>query len=108
GVDVSAMPALGGFVETRRRPLTDNALVTRDDDKPILSSWRYGLGQVVALTTDLRGDWKGSWSQFAGAGQVLRQALRFAMRRHGSAGAELRVELRERSAEAILDLSEAS
>ncbi len=106
GVDLTAMPALGGFVEAKRRPLTDNALVTRDDDKPILSSWRYGLGQVVALTTDLRGDWKGSWSHFAGAGQVLRQAVRFAMRRHGSAGADLRVAVHERSAEATLDLSE--
>jgi uncharacterized membrane protein len=108
GVDVSAMPALGGFVETRRRPLSDIALVTRDDDKPILASWRYGLGQVVALTTDLRGDWKGSWSHFAGAGQVLRQAVRFSMRRHGAAGADLRVALHERSAEATLDLSEAA
>ncbi|MFO0757123.1 MAG: VWA domain-containing protein [Byssovorax sp.] len=106
GVDVSALPALGGFVEAKRRPLADNAILTRDEDKPILSSWRYGLGQVVALTTDLRGDWKGSWSRMPMAGQVLRQTVRFAMRRHGAANAEMRVAVHGRAAEATLEMGE--
>ena len=106
GVDLEKMPALGGFVETKRRATAAVALVTREDDKPILASWRYGLGQVVVITTDLRGDWNGSWSHFAGAGQVLRQMVRFAMRKHSSGNADMRVTVGDHGAEAILDLAE--
>jgi hypothetical protein len=106
GVDVSAFPPLGGFVETRRRATADTALATRDDPRPILASWRYGLGKVVALTTDLRADWKNGWSTYAGAGQVLRQAVRFAIRRHGTAAADLRVAVGERDASLTLDIDE--
>jgi Ca-activated chloride channel homolog len=106
GVDLEKMPPLGGFVETRRRATAAVALTTREDDKPILASWRYGLGQVVAITTDLRGDWNGSWSKFAGAGQVLRQMTRFAMRKHSSGNADMRVTVGDHGAEATLDLAE--
>ncbi len=106
GVDLDKMPPLGGFVETRRRATAAVALATREDDKPILASWRYGLGQVVAITTDLRGDWNGSWSHFAGAGQVLRQMTRFAMRKHSSGSADMRVTVGDHGAEATLDLAE--
>jgi len=106
GVDLEKMPPLGGFVETKRRATAQVALVTREDDKPILASWRYGLGQVVAITTDLRGDWNGSWSHFAGAGQVLRQMVRFAMRKHSGGNADMRVTVGDHGAEATLDLAE--
>ena len=102
------MPPLGGFVETKRRATAAVALVSREDDKPILASWRYGLGQVVAITTDLRGDWNGSWSHFAGSGQVLRQMVRFAMRKHSSGSADMRVTVGDHGAEATLDLAEPS
>jgi hypothetical protein len=108
GIDLEKMPPLGGFVETNRRATAAVALVTREDDKPILASWRYGLGQVVAITTDLRGDWNGSWSHFAGAGQVLRQMVRFAMRKHSSGNADMRVSVGDHGAEATLDLAEAA
>lgn len=61
---------------------------------------------VVAITTDLRGDWNGSWSHFAGAGQVLRQMTRFAMRKHSSGTADLRVTMSDHGAEATLDLAD--
>jgi Ca-activated chloride channel homolog len=108
GIDLEKMPPLGGFVETKRRATAAVALVSREDDKPILASWRYGLGQVVAITTDLRGDWNGSWSRFAGAGQVLRQMTRFAMRKHTSGTADMRVTLSDHGAEATLDLAEST
>src|SRR6185436_9283992 len=106
GVDVSAFPALGGFVESRRRATADTALITREGDRPILASWRYGLGKVVALTTDLRADWKNGWTQFAGSGQVLRQMARFAVRRHGASAADVRVAVGERGATVAVDAAE--
>jgi hypothetical protein len=107
GVDVSAFPPLGGFVETRRRATADTALQTEGDPRPILASWRYGLGKVVALTTDLRADWKNGWSHFQGAGQVLRQVVRFAVRRHGAAAADVRIALGDRGASITVDVGEA-
>jgi uncharacterized membrane protein len=107
GVDVSAFPPLGGFVETKRRATADTALQTAGDARPILASWRYGLGKVVALTTDLRADWKNGWSTFKGAGQVLRQAVRFAVRRHGVAAADVRIAVGDRGATIAVDVGEA-
>jgi Ca-activated chloride channel homolog len=104
GVDTSRLPPLGGFVEARRRATADTALVTREGDRPILASWRYGLGKVTALTTDLRGDWKGKWASFRGAGQVLRQTVRYSLRRSGEATADIRVAARERAVEVSLDV----
>jgi uncharacterized membrane protein len=103
GVDVSKFPPLGGFVEAKRRGTADTALVTRADDRPILASWRYGLGKVVALTTDLRADWKNGWSSAQGAGQVLRQAVRFALRRQAAGASDVRVAVRERTAEITVE-----
>jgi Ca-activated chloride channel homolog len=108
GIDVTALPPLGGFVEAKRRATADTALVTQADNKPILASWRYGLGKVVALTTDLRGDWKGNWASFRGAGQALRQMVRFALRRPGSVGADIRVAVRDRSTEVTVDIADGS
>lgn len=106
GVDVSRFPPLGGFVDARRRATADTALVTREDGKPILASWRYGLGKVVALTTDLRADWKNGWSSSGEAAQVLRQALRFAMRRRGAGAADVRVAVRAGAAEITVELAD--
>lgn len=108
GIDVGGLPPLGGFVEAKRRVTADTALVTQADNKPILASWRYGLGKVVALTTDLRGDWKGKWASFRGAGQALRQMVRFALRRQGSVGADVRAAVRDHSAELTVDLADSS
>jgi uncharacterized membrane protein len=106
GVDVQRLPALAGFVETKRRATADTAIVTREDDRPILASWRYGLGKVAALTTDLRGDWKGGWARYRDAGQVLRQTVRYTLREQSAQPLDMRVSLRERNVEITLDAPE--
>ncbi|APR75383.1 Hypothetical protein A7982_00729 [Minicystis rosea] len=106
GVDVSRFPPLGGFVDARRRATAETALITHDDQKPILASWRYGLGKVVALTTDLRADWKAGWSTFPEAGQVLRQSVRFALRRRAASASDVRVAVGERGADINIELAD--
>lgn len=106
GVDVSRFPPLGGFVSARRRATADTALITHDEQKPILASWRYGLGKVVALTTDVRADWKAGWSTSVEAGQVLRQIVRFAARRRGASPADVRVAVHDREAEVHVELAD--
>jgi hypothetical protein len=107
GVDVARLPALAGFVETKRRATADTAIVTAQDDRPILASWRYGLGKVTALTTDLRGDWKGGWARYRDAGQVLRQTVRYTLRQQSAQPLDMRVSMRDRDVEITLDAPEA-
>jgi uncharacterized membrane protein len=98
GLDVGRMPAIEGFVQTGRRATADTALLT-SDGHPVLASWRYGLGTVVAWTTDAGVRWTTDWAQWDGAGQLMRQMVRFAMRRREGNGTEVQVALRERGVE---------
>ncbi len=66
GIDLSAMPALKGYVLTYMKPGAEMVLAA-SDDAPLLATWRYGLGRTAAFTSDMRGHWGGawlSWSQF--------------------------------------------
>jgi uncharacterized membrane protein len=107
GVQVDKLPPLGGFVETKRRATADLAMQSRTDKRPVLASWRYGLGKAVAITSDLRGDWKGGWAAADDAGQLLRQTLRFAIRRHGARAAEVRAAVHAGVGEVTIDLPDA-
>ncbi|HEU4404194.1 MAG TPA: VWA domain-containing protein [Polyangiaceae bacterium] len=103
GVDLAHVPALAGYTESRPRSTADVALET-EDKRPLLASWRYGLGQVAALTADLRVDWKNGWSAWAGGGQIVRQLMRMTYRRQSENMADLRVGVRDKSFDVTLDL----
>ena len=103
GIDIGAAPPLDGMVQTNRRETADTALVD-GEGRPVLASWRYGLGVVVALTTDAGGRWTDGWLEWEGAGQLLRQTVRFGMRRHAEAAADARVALGDRSVEVTVDV----
>lgn len=107
GLDVEQMPPIEGFVQTRRRTTADTALLT-PDGRPILASWRYGLGRVVVWTTDAGTRWTQEWAQWEGAGQLMRQMVRFAMRRQGGNGTETRVALGDRGVELEIQAPEGS
>ncbi len=108
GIQVDKLPPLGGFVETKRRATADLAIQARSDKRPVLASWRYGLGKAVAITSDLRGDWKGGWAAAADAGQLLRQTLRYAIRRHGTGAAEVRAAVHAGVGEITIDLPDSN
>jgi Ca-activated chloride channel homolog len=108
GVDVGRMPPLVGFVEAKRRPTADTALMTAEDGRPILATWRYGLGKIVALTTDLRDFWPRGWARVKDAGKVLQQSLRYALRTRSGSQADMRVAVREGRAEVTIDLPDES
>jgi uncharacterized membrane protein len=65
---VKPFPALHGFVRTSRKdPKNVQVLLDYpedDDDNPILAQWQYGLGRVVAFTSDAGGtnfSWARDW-----------------------------------------------
>lgn len=59
GLDISALPHIGGYVRTFAKPLSQTAILV--EDAPLLSFWQYGLGQVAVLNTDLEGHWSPAW-----------------------------------------------
>lgn len=89
---VGEVPSVSGHVQTRRRATADTVLVT-SEGHPILAGWRHGLGHVVALTTDGGGRWSQLWGEWPGAGQLMRQVARFALRREAPTHADARLSL---------------
>jgi Ca-activated chloride channel family protein len=56
-------PAVKGFVTTALKPgATLNMFVERNEkSEPLIASWRYGSGKVLAVTTDANGRWSSEW-----------------------------------------------
>jgi uncharacterized membrane protein len=60
GIDTSRLPDLKGYVATTPKPTAQPILASAQGD-PILSEWQYGLGRVVAWTSDTKGQWATDW-----------------------------------------------
>jgi uncharacterized membrane protein len=81
GWPVDAAPQLLGYVKTHRKATAQVPLVT-DLDDPLLASWQFGLGKVMAFTSDCKSRWSALWiatwpdgySQFWS--QLLREVAR--------------------------------
>lgn len=73
------MPTLNGYVLTTRKPQADLHLVINDakqEPVPLLASWHYGNGRVVALTTQGAGAWTQGWEAMAEYPLLWSQTLR--------------------------------
>ena len=73
------MPTLNGYVLTTRKQQADLHLMINDakqEPVPLLASWHYGNGRVVALTTQGAGAWTQSWEDMAEYPLLWSQTLR--------------------------------
>ncbi len=59
-------PPLKGYIETelKRGAHADLVVPREEKSSPLLASWSYGKGKVVAFTTDLNGRWSKEWIQW--------------------------------------------
>jgi hypothetical protein len=73
------LPSLRGYVLTYPKPRAD--LFMKADKDPLLVSWRYGLGQVMAFTSDLSGRWGKDWVAWQGFPQWASQLARDTVRK---------------------------
>ncbi|MBI2539126.1 MAG: VWA domain-containing protein, partial [Deltaproteobacteria bacterium] len=62
GFGQKKIPPLRGYVLTHRKPAAE--LLMKAGEDPLLASWSYGLGRVVAFTSDLTGRWGKEWLQW--------------------------------------------
>ncbi len=76
--DLGGLPPLLGYVGTTARPAATLALVS-DTGDPILAHWQYGLGRVLAWTSDAKGQWAQQWLPWSGFPTFWGAAARWAM-----------------------------
>ncbi len=79
GLNWAQAPLLLGYNSTKLKPTADLLLAT-EIGEPLLATWRYGLGQSAAFTSDAKARWAGGWMDWAGYGKFWTQLVRGLMR----------------------------
>jgi len=80
GFVAEALPALEAYVALSARPPAGAEVVLHSPLKdPLLATWQYGLGRVVAWTSDVGGRWTPAWANWPGLGQFWTQVVRYAL-----------------------------
>jgi len=102
GVDFDQVPLLKGYVSATARDNAEVFLVS-DSGSPVLASWQYGLGKVVAFTSDVKNRWAANWLEWPGYGKLWAQLTRETMRR--DSGEELDFRVSRESGEAVISLN---
>jgi uncharacterized membrane protein len=70
GVPLDSFPALTGYVATTPRAAADIVLKSPQGD-PLLATWQYGLGRVMAWTSDAQGRWTAGLLQWPAANRFF-------------------------------------
>jgi uncharacterized membrane protein len=84
GLDWAQSPLLLGYNATKPKPTADILLAT-ERGEPLLATWRYGLGQAAAFTSDAKSRWAAEWLQWPGYGKFWSQLVRGLMRKSDQA-----------------------
>jgi Ca-activated chloride channel homolog len=84
GLDWAQSPLLLGYNATKLKPTAD-LLLTTERGEPLLATWRYGLGQAAAFTSDAKARWAAEWIAWPGFGKFWTQFVRGLMRKSDQA-----------------------
>ena len=76
--DPATMPVLDGYDYAESKPAGTSVLITARGD-PLLASWQYGLGRVVAWTADDGADLALGWQSWDGYDEFFASMLRWAL-----------------------------
>jgi hypothetical protein len=82
GVSVDALPPLTGYVATTPRAAADVVLKSPQGD-PLLATWQYGLGRVMAWTSDAQGRWTADLLRSPIANLLLGDIVRYSLPQAG-------------------------
>ncbi len=65
---IDRFPSVRGFVETLPKRGANIELITKGDEQvsPLLASWKFGAGKVIAYTSDANGRWSLPWLNWEG------------------------------------------
>lgn len=93
---IDSVPPLLGYVATTAKPTATVILTApvQGYDDPLLASWQYGLGRVVAWTSDATGRWAQQWTAWEGFQRFWSQVIRSTILEGLNSSLEARVEQR--------------
>ncbi len=91
GFDWAQAPLLLGYNATKPKPTAELLLAT-ERGEPLLATWRYGLGQTAAFTSDAKARWAAEWLQWPGFGKFWTQVVRGLMRKTDQASFQVNAE----------------
>ncbi|MFT7677667.1 MAG: Ca-activated chloride channel family protein [Planctomycetota bacterium] len=74
-MDPSLVPAVEGLVQTERKAGATGVLETVEGKRPVLASWRHGLGRVTAMPTEPVGPGSRGWDEWPDYGRFLARTL---------------------------------
>ncbi len=82
GIPLDSFPALTGYVATTPRAAADVVLKSPQGD-PLLATWQYGLGRVVAWTSDAEGRWTADLLRWPAANAFFGDIVRYSLPQSG-------------------------
>ena len=78
GLLPTPLPKLGGYVLTSPKPTASVTLSSPQGDA-VLAEWQYGLGRVLAWTSDADRRWSGDWLKSSEFARFWSQAVRWTL-----------------------------
>ncbi len=105
GFKDSGFPQLGGYTVTSLKPRAEQLMTAQHDD-PLLATWRHGLGEVTAWTSDAgsgRMKWAGPWLGWGGYSRFFGQMVRATARALERSTAHVVVDVEGGRAHVVLD-----
>ncbi len=88
GIDWKQSPLLLGYNATKPKPTAEILLAT-ERGEPLLATWRYGIGQAAAFTSDAKARWAAEWMSWPGYAKFWTQTVRGLLRKSGAAAFEI-------------------
>ena len=82
GVPLDSFPSLTGYVATTPRAAADVVLKSPQGD-PLLATWQYGVGRVVAWTSDAQGRWTSALLRWPSANLFFGDLVRYSLPQSG-------------------------
>jgi len=92
GVPVNAFPTLSGYVATTPRAAADVILQSPTGD-PLLATWEFGLGRVVAWTSDAQGRWTAGLLRWPSANRFFGDIVRYTLPQAGDPALQMETQV---------------
>jgi Mg-chelatase subunit ChlD len=104
GIDLKDVPPLRGYVATTLKDQATRILVSpQTPTDTILSEWQYGLGRVMAWTSDARNRWASRWLEWPDFGRFWAQVVKRTARPPEDPNRQVSVRLEGNQARITLD-----
>lgn len=105
---ITSVPPITGYVVTAEREGLTQVTMRGKEGDPIDAQWQYGLGRVIAFTSDATSRWDAAWISWPGYKQFWEQHVRWAMRPTGNANLRVTTEKQGDRTRIIVDATDAN